>query len=160
MDCSNQSVSSFLRYSANLVNSAMKYDMYPFRILANKYDLNSNVLCQYLPLMSQSGDFFSIEELEHDESSDLLFYIYHSNDGEYGIRVFYSDKFSADFIKSFIDVFNRIAIEIMDADFLSDIDYVSNEDLKFLDAFNQTERHIEYDDILLRQNVPYHMVIH
>ena len=148
MDCRNQSVSSFLRYSANLVNSAMKNDMYPFRILANKYDLDSNILFQYLPEISQTGDIFSIEELEHDESSDLLFYIYHCDDGEYGIRVFYSDKFSVDFIRSFIEVFNIIVLEIMDADFLSDIEYVSKEDLEFMDSFNQTEKHIDYDDIL------------
>ena len=32
-----------MKNSAKLVNSAMKYDMYPFRILANKYDLDSKI---------------------------------------------------------------------------------------------------------------------
>ena len=47
IDCNNQSIESFLNSSSTLVGSAMKYDLYPFRILANEYNLNSNILFQY-----------------------------------------------------------------------------------------------------------------
>ena len=53
MDCKNQEISSFLKYSSGLVNSVMRYDLYPFRVLAREYDLNSNILFQY------SHDLFS-----------------------------------------------------------------------------------------------------
>ena len=46
IDCKNQAVSSFLDYSSGLINSVMKYDFYPFRILVNQYDLNSDILFQ------------------------------------------------------------------------------------------------------------------
>ncbi|WP_295616213.1 D-alanine--poly(phosphoribitol) ligase subunit DltA [uncultured Methanobrevibacter sp.] len=147
LDCKNQSVSSFLRYSADMVNSAMKYDLYPFRVLANEYDLDSSILFQYLPSMIQS-DNFSIEELRHDENSDLLFNLYDCNDGRFAVRVFHSNKFSIDFVKSFIDAFSRIALEILDVDLLADINYVCEKDLEFLDSFNQTEKDMDYADIL------------
>ena len=54
IDCKNQSISSFLDYSSNLINSVMKYDLYPFRILANQYDLNSNIL-----LNSKDATYFA-----------------------------------------------------------------------------------------------------
>lgn len=47
IDCKNQEVSSFLDYSGDLVNSVMKSDLYPFRLLAKQYDLNSDILFQY-----------------------------------------------------------------------------------------------------------------
>jgi hypothetical protein len=47
MDCKDQDLDSFLAYSSDLINSVMKNDLYPFRILAGKYDLNANIQFQY-----------------------------------------------------------------------------------------------------------------
>ena len=37
MDCGNRDVASFLAYASELVNTAMKHDLYPFRLLAKEY---------------------------------------------------------------------------------------------------------------------------
>ena len=49
VDCKNQSVSSFMEYIFDLVYDVMRFDYYPFRVLANDYDINSNILFQFLP---------------------------------------------------------------------------------------------------------------
>ena len=43
VDCKNQDVSSFFGYLFDLVYDVMRFDYYPFRILANEYNINSNI---------------------------------------------------------------------------------------------------------------------
>ena len=49
VDCTNQNVDSFLDYMSDMVYGVMKYNFYPFRFLANKYDINSNIIFQFIP---------------------------------------------------------------------------------------------------------------
>ena len=78
IDCKNQSVSSFLDYSSNLINSVMKYDLYPFRLLANQYDLNSNILFQYshnlFQTITNEEDAYAVDDLKQDIIGDLSFF--------------------------------------------------------------------------------------
>ncbi len=76
LDCSNQDISSFLDVSSNVINSVMKYDLYPFRLLANAFDLNSNILFQYSHdlfsnLLDKEKFGYSVDELNHDLNAEL-----------------------------------------------------------------------------------------
>lgn len=76
LDCSNQDISSFLDVSSNVINSVMKYDLYPFRLLANEFDLNSNILFQYSHdlfsnLLDKEKFGYSVDELNHDLNAEL-----------------------------------------------------------------------------------------
>ena len=148
IDCENKSVESFLKNSAKLINSAMKYDMYPFRILANKYDLDSKIIFEYLPNILKNYDMFSVEELKHDKNHDLFFSVNNYGANEFIINASYSSKFSQEFIISFVDVYKRIVSDILNVELLSDINYISKSDLEFLDDLNHTDADIKYNDIL------------
>ena len=153
IDCKNQDVSSFLDYSGELVNSAMKYDLYPYRLLANSYDLKSDILFQYShdlfeDLISNEKLDYDVEDLKQEPMGDLSFYIFNSEDGKLAIRILYSEKFSLEFIEDFAESYKLILREMMYANLLSDINFTSKHDLSLLDSYNQTENDLKFNDIL------------
>ncbi|WP_407374929.1 amino acid adenylation domain-containing protein [Methanobrevibacter sp.] len=144
MDCTNQNIDEFLKYSSGLINSVMKYDLYPFQVLANEYDINTNVFFQY------SHDIFKNEvtELKHDIQRDFSFFIFNREEDEFGIRILYSEKFSKEFISRFVESYKLILSEMINATSLSEINFTSQSDLTLLDSYNNTESDLRYDDIL------------
>ncbi|WP_405294927.1 AMP-binding protein [Methanobrevibacter sp.] len=152
MDCKNQDVDSYLEYSSDLINSAMMYDLYPFRLLANEYDLNSNVFFQYSNIFSDvlnGGDLkFSVDELSHDLNADLAFYIFNNGEDKLTIRILYSSVYSKSFMEHFVESYKLILHDMLKVDVLKDINYTSEVDLEILDALNQTEHPLDYNDIL------------
>ena len=152
MDCTNRDTDSFLRYSSNLINSLMKYDLYPFHVIANDFDLSSSILFQYAPDLFYnefSDDFdYKIEGLKHDVYGDMVFYIFNMAGNKLGIKIFYSDKFSKEFIEHFVETYKLILHELCRVSQLSQINYISQSDLKILDDINRTEHVIAYGDIL------------
>lgn len=153
IDCENQEVLSFLDYSSGIISSAMKYDLYPFRLLANEYDLSSDILFQYshdllYSLMSEDDLPYKVEDLKQDVMGDLSFFVFNEEGDRLGIKILYSQKFSNDFIRSFAESYKLILKDMMKVDELSDINYVLSSDLDILDSYNQTEKDLDYDDIL------------
>ncbi len=151
VDCRNQSIDSFIQYCGSLVNRVMFYDLYPFRLLARDYDLNSNILFQYShELFSNAlkNDFYRLDELEHDAVGDLSFFIFNADNDKFGIRILYSDKYSNDFVNRFARSYNLILKEMLSSYNLSDINYVSDSDVLLLDNINETEHDLLYSDIL------------
>ena len=153
VDCENRDIDSFLSDCSSLVNSVMFYDLYPFRFLANKYDLNSSVFFQYSHEifnnnlnMDKYG--FTVDEIQHDAIADLSFFIFNLEGYEFGIRMLYSDKFSTDFIEHFAESYKLILDGMLKSDDLSDFNYMTPKDIEISDAYNQNEHPLSYDDIL------------
>ena len=131
----------------------MKYDLYPFRVLASQYDLNSNVLFQYShnlfsKVVNKENLKYGIGELRHDSTSDLSFFILNNGENKLSIRIVYSSQFSKSFIEQFIQTYKLILNEMIMVDQLKDINYITNKDIEILDSYNQTEHNLVYDDIL------------
>ena len=153
MDCKNQDINSYLKYSSNLINSIMKYDLYPFRILASDYDLNSNILFQYShnlfsDVINKEDLKYSVDEMEHDLNADFSFYIFNNGENRLTIRILYSSVYSKNFIEHFTQSYKLILNEMFRVGELKDIDYISNSDIELLDSYNQTKHELAYDDIL------------
>uniref|UniRef100_UPI0025E4FCF8 AMP-binding protein n=1 Tax=uncultured Methanobrevibacter sp. TaxID=253161 RepID=UPI0025E4FCF8 len=148
MNCENQNISSFLDYSSNLINLTMKYDLYPFRLLANKYDLNSNILFQYSHEIFKNFNNQNIIPLKHDYTNDISFYIFNSQENKFGIRVEFSDKYSKEFIEHFVESYKLILKDMLCVNKLGDINYTSSADIKLLDGYNKKEHEFKYKDIL------------
>ena len=153
IDCQNQEISSFLAYSSDAIKSAMKHDLYPYRLLANQYDLNSDILFQYSHDLFSSiygeDEFgFDVEDLKQEAVGDLAFFIFNIGHDKFGIRILYSEKFSYELIEGFAESYKLILNEMMNAKSLADINYTSSSDLNALDAFNQNERDLDYGDLL------------
>ena len=177
VDCQNNDVSHYLDYASNLINSAMKYDNYPFRILAKEYDLKADILFQYSHdifdrVFNNAKSDYKIEDLKHgllgnqgllenhdlvgkhglvgkhDLIEDISFLIFNINEDKFGIRIVCSEKFSKKFIKQFANSFNAILHEITQVNQLSQINYIDSLDLKRLEELNNTENPLKYADIL------------
>ena len=147
MDCTDNDVGSFFEYASDLINSVMKCDMYPFRILAHEYDLNSNVLFNYSHNINNTQIDSNIEELKHDLQNDSSFNIFNS-ENNLEIKISYSNKYSKELIERFVKTYKLILNEMMDVGLLSDIDYSIQSDMNLLDSYNCTESNIEFNDVL------------
>ena len=147
MDCTNRDVSSFLNYSSDLILSMMKYDLYPFNVLANRYDLNSNIVFQYSHNL-YNDKYHQIDELKHDLQGDLSFNISNLDENNFRIKILFSQKFSKEFIEQFTESYKMILDEMINVKLLSDINYTDLSNLKLLDNYNSTENSLEYNDIL------------
>ena len=153
LDCENRGIDSFLKYSSDIINSVMMYDLYPFRVLAKDYELKSNILFQYShnlfsDVINKEDTRYTIDELKHDVTSDLSFFIFNNDENKLTIRVTYSSMYSKGFIEHFVESYKLIMYGMIEADELRDINYTSDVDLEILDSYNQTEHPLVYDDIL------------
>ena len=156
-DCKNQDISAFMDYMSDLIYDVMKYDYYPFRLIANEYNVNSNILFQFIPDWIEGNNvngedssqfieeniFQSILVSNGDFSADVL-----QKGEDYSIRVSYSDRYSKDFIEHFVYAYKLIAEQIINANELGDIEYASSKDMELLDEYNNTEHSLVYDDVL------------
>ena len=177
VDCRNQEISSFLDSVSNTVYDAMRYNSYPFRLMAKEYGIDSGILFQFMPewvgenenldefdlldyeddsLMDSAEDLISDFEYDSllDSAEDLIsdFVVELIESGQsYSLKVEYSEKYSNDFIRSFIESYKLILNEMINSvnltDIsslnLADINYVTMKDIELLDSYNQTERGLD-----------------
>ena len=152
VDCKNQSVSDFMNQMSDLVYDVMRHNYYSFRLLASEYELNTNILFQYLPDWIGSDEGYDIDEDNNlEDMSDLIteFNVNVIQKGdEYSLHIMYSDKYSCDMIKSFAGTYKQILSQMICLDELSDINYVSQSDLDLLDSINDKSCPLEYSDVL------------
>ena len=154
VDCKNQEVSSFFEYLFDLTYDVMRFDYYPFRKLANEYDINSNILFQFLPDWidtEQNYDNDSVENTLISDMDDLIadFSVFLSQRGkDYTLSIIYSDRYSNDFAQSFAKTYNLILSQIISVKELKDMNYISKSDVRLLDSYNETEHPLEYEDVL------------
>ena len=151
VDCKNQDLISFMNHVSNRIYDVMKYDYYPFRLLAKEYNLHPDILFQYLPNWfnineNASYDNITISEIE-DRIGDFSFNIIQM-DENYKVLINYSEKYSKDTVERFVQSYNMILSQIIKQTELSEINYITNSDLKLLDNYNQTEHDLTYCDVL------------
>ena len=155
IDCKNQKISSFMKNVAGLIYGVMRYNYYPFRLLSKEYNIDSSILFQYMP------DWIGGMEVEFNNDNSVRNFIEYDgeliadlsveviqNEGIHVLLVRYCDKYSSDFIKHFAESYKLILQEILDADKLSDINYISDEDILLMDNNNETEHSFDYNDVL------------
>ena len=148
MDCKNQSVDSFINYSREIIDSVMKYDLYSLLELTFDYNLNNDVFFYYLPYISKRAKNVEIEMFNKEYLSNFLVSVYYLKENKFRIQIRYSEEYSDNFIKHFINSYKLISRGIINAGNMADINYVKNSDLRILDSYNQNEYKLKYDDIL------------
>ena len=107
VDCKNQDISSFVEYLSDMVYGVIRYNYYPFRLLAKKYGIKSDILFQFLPewvMKTKDSDEITnnvdkndlldnMGDLIADLSVEII-----QRDDDYLLNVVYCDKYSSDFI--------------------------------------------------------------
>ena len=151
VDCKNQNIRSFMDNTSNLVYNVMRYNYYPFRLLANKYNIDSNILFQFMPDWIKDDESINIYSNPIQDMNDLIadlsVGVIQKGD-KYNLSITYSDKYSQEFIKSLASSYELILNGMLNANSLSDINYTLSSDLDIMDAFNQNEKELKYADIL------------
>ena len=150
IDCRDASVNEYLTYVSDLVLNSMKYDIYPFRLIASEFNLNNDISFEYnfdLNDVSEVRDELLFDNHKRGLVSDFSGVVNDLPDG-YVIGIESSGDYSDELVIRFLNVFKEILTQMTKVESLSDIDYISSEDLDFLDNLNQTERPLDYGDIL------------
>ncbi|WP_407432946.1 condensation domain-containing protein, partial [Methanobrevibacter sp.] len=151
VDCKNTSVKEFLSNVSNLILDSIRYSVYPFRLLANEFNLNKNIGFEYNFDLNDVSNIISDELIIEDKSigliSDFLCVVNDLEDG-YLVNVDSCSKYSDNLIIRFLNAFKEILIEALNKDNLSDINYVLDSDVELLDSFNETENPLDYADVL------------
>ena len=140
VDCSDKDLASFIEDIRDLIFNVFSYNFYPFRVLAQKFNINSSILFQYLPIFDEvNNQFFNV--------SDFEFRIFEKNN-RYVVNVIYSGVFSSDTIRRFVESYNMILNQLLSVNKLSDINYISSSDLELLNTYNDTSCDLGHVDIL------------
>ncbi|MCQ2787250.1 MAG: condensation domain-containing protein, partial [Bacilli bacterium] len=149
IDCNNDTISNFIKKSKEKIYQTINYNFYPFRLLKNKYNVNSNVIFQYMPSNEALDDTRQRENIgeRNDLINDLTVELV-DDKTKCLLQVTSSKKYSPSTTKKILFIYERILNEILTKDNLSDIDYTLNEDLKAIDKINHTEAKLKYHDIL------------
>ncbi|MBR2556897.1 MAG: amino acid adenylation domain-containing protein, partial [Methanobrevibacter sp.] len=156
VNCKNQDIDSFMEHVSRMVYGVIRYNYYPFRLLAKKYGIKSDILFQFLPewVMKTDSDEITnnvdkndlldnMGDLIADLSVEII-----QRDDDYLLNVVYCDKYSSDFINRFVESYKLILKDMLRVKALKDICYVSSDDLVLLDELNETEDDLLYDDVL------------
>ncbi|WP_461464005.1 AMP-binding protein, partial [Methanobrevibacter sp.] len=119
--------------------------------------INSNILFQFIPeWIRDSGEFEEGTVADVDDGiignmddliADLTVEVVQRGNA-YVLSVMYSDKYSGVFIDRFIESFKLILHGMLDANDLSEINFVSDSDIQLLDSYNCTEHDLVYCDVL------------
>ena len=149
VDCTNASVGDFLSGVSNLILESMGNSVYPFRLLASEFGLSNSVSFEYnydLNDTTSVGDEIVFSD-GADSVSDLLCFVNDLDDG-FLVSLNHDDIISQDTAERFVNVFKEILVQLLDKETLSDIDYISNDDVELLDSFNDTDHDLDYADVL------------
>ncbi|WP_407432460.1 amino acid adenylation domain-containing protein, partial [Methanobrevibacter sp.] len=171
VDCKNRDIHSFMEYVSRMVYGVMRHNYYPFRLLANKYGVDSNVLFQFIPdwiKNPESSDSADVNKLEvSSEMNDFIadFEVNVIQKGKkYSLIINHSDKYASGFVSRFMESYKLILQDMLTVVKLSDINYIVAEDIALLDGYNDTEHSLSHDDILdvfnenLRENPDKYLV--
>uniref|UniRef100_UPI0025F5F5A4 condensation domain-containing protein n=1 Tax=uncultured Methanobrevibacter sp. TaxID=253161 RepID=UPI0025F5F5A4 len=144
INCKDQSISSYVQYSSNIVYNALKYNYYPIFLISTKYGFDVDIIFQYVPewisydvVDDESIGLFSSEGTG-DIINDLLgstdnliaeFIVQMFQKGEdYSLMFVYSNDHSYKMVKDFADTYNLVLSNIINADMTSDLSSILKKD--------------------------------
>ena len=148
VDCSNKSVSDFLSGVSDLVLEAMSSSVYPFRLLANDFDLSNSVSFEYNYDLNDTagvGDEIIFSD-DADSVSEFSCVVNDLDDG-FLVSLHHLDNISQNTAERFVNVFKEVLIQFLDKNTLGDINYISNKDILLLDSYNDAYYDLDYADV-------------
>ncbi len=169
IDCSDHDVDGFVKAASMKIYDTMKYGSYPFRNLFNDYGVKADITFQYtagfidIPIEDLKEGSIDLPEnntgLTNEVSADIM-----GSGDVLLLSMLHTARYSHSTMARLAHVYDRILQEIIGGvEKLSDIAYISPEDIETEDGYNRTEKALRFDDILdafadsvrQRPNMPY-----
>ena len=151
IDCSESTVKEFLSSASETILGAMSHSAISFMDLAREYNVDMSVSFEYLSDINTEASKLSSENstvtFTLDPLSDILLTVSQDVDG-FKASLQHSGKYSDAFCKRFLESFSDIVSGFVSCTRLSEIDYISENDISTLDAINDTAAPLRYKDIL------------
>ena len=123
VDCKKDYVKNYLSYFSDLTLNSMLNNAYPFRLLAEEFNLNNDVLFEYnfdLNDVSNIKDEIIVKEDIIDAFSEFFCIINDLDDG-FVIHIKQTDKFSKNTAIDFAGLYEKILLQMLNKEKLEDI---------------------------------------
>ena len=142
INCKNQNIESFIKYSSKNIFGVTKYDFYPLLLLYHKYPLTTVVIFQYVPdWVSYDGINYNDEMLSTNLVDDILdeilekqndlmanFIVQVFQKGEnFSMMIVNSNNYSNEMIQKFKNTFELILSNIINGNMSSKLENLINE---------------------------------
>ena len=149
VDCSNKSIEDYVSNVSDLIFNSMSNSIYPFRLISRDFNLNYDVSFEYNYDLNEILDVNDGLQFSDDSTgvSEFSCSVHDMEDG-FVVVVDHFDKFTQNTAARFANVFKEVLIQFLEKYELSDINYISNDDLYLLDTYNQTECDLTSADVL------------
>jgi amino acid adenylation domain-containing protein len=156
IDCNDRPVSEFLNLSMGSILSSMSHSKVSFMDVAGRYGMTMKVSFEFLAdintsirsiASAASGDPSGQGIYSADPVSDLAIYVTESGDG-FTASLEHSGRYSHSVCERFLHAFDEIAKGLISCEKLSDIQYISSEDICILDSINDTAAPLRFNNIL------------
>ena len=123
IDCKKDNINDYLNYFSDLTLNSMLNSVYPYRLIAQEFGLNNDVLFEYnfdLNDVSDIGEDIVVKEDIIDAFSEFFCIINDLDDG-YVIHVKQTDKFSEHTGIKFAKLYAEILVQMLDKEKLEEI---------------------------------------
>ena len=147
LDCRNRPVRDFISESSDRIFGSISNQLCPYHRIANELGIGFGIVFNHLSGMEQHGDAVASDAKENDIIGDLTFNLVRSGDS-YILGYAHSSKYSETTVKRMASAFDRIVSGLLSCTGLSEIQYISQEDVELQEKINDTSVPLQYSDIL------------
>ena len=147
LDCRDRPVEDFIKGSSDRILDSIQNQLCPYNHIANELGIGFGIVFNHLTGMEQHGDAVGSDAKENDIIGDLSFNLIRSGDS-YILGYAHSSKYSEATVKRMASAFDRIVFGFISCVKLSEIQYVSDEDVEIEEKINNTSVPLQYSDIL------------
>ncbi len=130
VDCKDQSISSYLKDVADTVYGVLRHNHYPILLLYQKYDIEVNILFQYVPNWIADDFTEDIVEIENISSEEIYNYVLnqfsdflteflvqvYENGDDYTLFITHSNKYSGKMVEDFANMYMAVLSNFIHAD--------------------------------------------
>ncbi|WII08342.1 amino acid adenylation domain-containing protein [Methanomassiliicoccales archaeon LGM-RCC1] len=147
LDCKDRTVKEFVTEASERIFGTVANQLCPFHRIVNDLNIRFGIVFNHLTGVEQHGDAVLSGMKERDVIGDLTFNLIQS-DESYILAYVHSSKYSESTVQSMVRAFDLVLSGFMSCSHLSEIRYVTSEDLDKLDSLNDTARSLRFNDIL------------
>ena len=137
LDCRDRPVEDFIKGSSDRILDSIQNQLCPYNHIANELGIGFGIVFNHLTGVEQHGDAVGTDAKENDIIGDLTFNLIRSGD-LYILGYTHSSKYSEATVKRMVSAFDSIVSGLLSCARLSEIQYVSQEDVELQNKINDT----------------------
>lgn len=151
---SNRSILDYVNEIGNELMGAMTHDAYSFEEISREFGINADIIFAWQGIFAGKGDSFCGRnckklELALNEAKAPIEFMAYPESGSISFHCSYKKElYTEEFIRGFINVYERVLSEFMKKESLGEIELADEETIKKIESFNDTAMDFDGSDIV------------